>query len=384
MKKVYFQYLDALRTLAFLAVFYAHSATIFLGAQLSDSFPLNILKHTSVYGAYGVNFFFILSGFLITYLLLKERDESPNKTFSIRDFYTKRVLRIWPVYFITFTVGVFILPFCIPETVYKVLPMTNPHMSIEAVFYNLFFAGNFYQGMGIGIASLSIGILWSVAVEEQFYLIWPWVVKYSTPRRLIFITTLLISCSLLFKYLWAEDRLANYYLPWSVGMDLGFGALLGAGYFLRKTANVIKGCLLASGISFVLITITWMIGTTNDIVSIIRLVKSVIIDSIFVFLLSYFIFRIKNLSGIFFHAHKALTHLGKISYGLYAYHTTCLMLIVSLCYYLDIIDLSISRSEYFTVITLSLMLSIIFAEISYKYVEAPILSLKKRFLEHKE
>lgn len=380
MQKVYFQHLDALRTLAFMAVFYAHSATIFIGANLSDSFPLNILKKTSVYGAYGVNFFFILSGFLITYLLLKERAESPHKSFSIKDFYIKRILRIWPVYFITFGIGVFVLPYLIPQSTYGVLPMTNPHMTLEAILYNLFFAGNFYQGMSIGIASLSVGILWSVAVEEQFYLVWPWIVKYCTPRRLAFVTAFLVACSLLFKFLWAEDRLANYYLPWSVGMDLGLGALLGISYFLKRTSYIIKSSLAIIGVSLGLVGIVWSLGTRTEVIEIIRLVKSLVIDSIFVLILLYFINRIKEHTGIFAHAHKALTYLGKISYGLYAYHSICFMLIVSLFYETGIIDLAVSRAEYFLVFAVSLTCSVLAAQASYRYIEKPILGLRKRLL----
>lgn len=380
MQRVYFHHLDALRTLAFMAVFYAHSATIFIGATLSDGFPLNILKKTSVYGAYGVNFFFILSGFLITYLLLKERAESPHKSFSIKDFYIKRILRIWPVYFITLAVGIFILPLLIPESTYSVLPMTNPYMTWEAILYNLFFAGNFYQGMGIGIASLSVGILWSVAVEEQFYLVWPWIVKYCTPRRLAFVTAFLVTCSLLFKFLWAEDRLANYYLPWSVGMDLGLGALLGIAYFLKRTSYIIKSSLIIIGICLGLIGLVWWLGTKSDIIEIIRLVKSLVIDSIFVLVLLYFINSLKTHTGLLGHAHKALTHLGKISYGLYAYHSICFMLIVTFCYETGIIDLVVSRSEFFLVCITALSASIVLAQLSYTYIEKPILKLRSKLL----
>lgn len=382
MPKTYFPYLDSLRTLAFFAVFYAHSATVFMGANLSDAFPLNILKKTSVYGVYGVNFFFVLSGFLITYLLLQEKSHSESKSLSIKEFYIKRVLRIWPVYFITFFVGVFVLPFLIPESTYSIFAMTNPHMQIEAVLYNLFFSGNFYQGMGIGIASLSIGVLWSVCVEEQFYLVWPWVVKYCTPRRLAFVTALLVSLSLLFKFLYAEDRLANYYLPWSVGMDLGLGALLGIGFFLKKTKQIIWSniAIILSSISFV--AVVWKIGTWTDVVEAIRLTKSLIVDCVFVLVLLFFVNLIRDRKGLLAHTHKALSYLGKISYGLYAYHAMCLMLTLSVLYQIGYLKVDVSRSMFFVTITLSFTLSILAAKYSYLYIEKPILSLRKRFIKN--
>lgn len=262
--------------------------------------------------------------------------------------------------------------------------MTNPHMTMEAIIYNLFFAGNFYQGMGIGIASLSIGILWSVAVEEQFYLVWPWIVKYCNPRRLAFVTSLLIAFSLLFKFLWAEDRLANYYLPWSVGMDLGLGVLLAISYFLKQTRLIIKSSLgiIIGGISLVIVT--KIIGDTTAVVESIRLVKSLVIDSIFVLVLLYFVNRIKGHTGIFAHIHRALTYLGKISYGLYAYHSICLMLIVHILFTTHIIDTNISRTEYFTVSITALCLSVLVAQVSYKYIEKPISGLRRKLLKQSQ
>lgn len=393
-RKVYFQYLDALRCLAFIAVFYAHTGTIFAGATVTHNFPLNIWMKFTVYGSYGVNFFFVLSGFLITYLLLKERTETGS--ISIKNFYIRRILRIWPVYFMTFFIGVCVLPFLISSDVYNVFIMTNPIMSLQTITYYFFFLGNFYQGLGFGIASLSIGILWSVCVEEQFYLVWPWIVRQFSTRRLMLVTALLISLSLLYKYIWADDRLGNYYLPWSVGMDLGFGALLGMYYFENKKREVVKHAFTIAAASLLLIAATVGIGYTghasikSNLIEVLRLVKTPLIDCLFILILIFFIqktaaIKTDNSHPLikFFHLSKgkiggALIYLGKISYGLYAYHTICLMLVVTTFYRSGFLKVNVTRPMFFVTVISAFLLAVGVAHLSSTYLERPITALKRK------
>ncbi len=405
-KKQYFEYLDALRCLAFLAVFYAHTGTIFLGATLTEAFPLNMWKKFTVYGSYGVNFFFVLSGFLITYLLLKEKATRGN--ISIKNFYIKRILRIWPVYFLTLFFATFALPFIISESTYSVLGMTNPVMSTGTFSYFFFFIGNFYQGLGLGFGSLSIGILWSVCVEEQFYLVWPWIVRWFDLRKLTLVTVFLISLSLLYKFLWANDRVANYYLPWSVGMDLAFGALLGIFYFAKRQRHIIIATLatfcasllvIISTVGFVYIQISGLEFAAqvniikSTLIEILRLLKTPLIDCIFMLIVLFYIkettiFSTSSKHPIikFFHLTKkkignALIYLGKISYGLYAYHTTCLMLTVHFLYTSGFLTLNVNRMMFFTVVTLALTLTILAAHFSSKLIEKRFLALKDKLGE---
>lgn len=389
--KKYFDYLDALRCMAFLLVFYAHTGSIFKGANVTQAFPLDIWQKFTVYGSYGVNFFFVLSGFLITYLLLKEKASSPSNTISIRSFYRKRVLRIWPVYFATLFFGALVLPLLIPSSTYSIFTLADPRMSGTTFFYNLFFSGNFYQGMSIAMAPLSIGILWSVCIEEQFYLVWPWIVKWFNLRTLAFVTSLLITLSLLYKFIWAEDRMANYYLPWSLAMDLGFGALLGISYYAKKTRRIIASStfIIAASIG---LTVAVTLINRAQLIDILRLTKTPIIDCIFVLIILLFINRTKALADaakygsrrhpkyimkkIRDRVYASLTHLGKISYGLYAYHTTCLMLIVATLHSIGILDKDVGLSEFFMVISLGFILTILVAELSYFFMERKFLAIK--------
>ncbi len=401
-EKTYFVYLDALRCIAFLLVFYAHTGTVLAGGVITSPFLTQFWTRFTIYGAYGVNFFFVLSGFLITLLLLKEKETKGS--ISIKNFYMKRVLRIWPVYFITLFVGAFILPAIITSETYSVFNFTNPNMSWETITYFLFFVGNFYQGMDIGMASLAVGILWSVCVEEQFYLVWPWIVKWFKTRQIIIITIFLISLSLLYKLIFADHRTSNYYLPWSVGMDLAFGALLASFYFLRKQKVILiySWSIIVGSIIFIIATVaTTAIGTYStgtDIISIkesliriVRLVKTPIVDCVFTLILLYFINSTASIRSemnhpilAFFHqtrrkTEQVLIYLGKISYGLYAYHAICLILSVHILYSLEILDKDITLGSFIINTIFGFLLTFLVAHFSSNFIEKKILVYKSRW-----
>jgi peptidoglycan/LPS O-acetylase OafA/YrhL len=105
--KEYFGALDTLRFLAFLCVFISH-IFVFSTFQFSGLKTRWIITYLLTQGNLGVSFFFVLSGFLITYLLLKEINRKGE--ISVAHFYIRRVLRIWPIYFIVTGVGFLILP----------------------------------------------------------------------------------------------------------------------------------------------------------------------------------------------------------------------------------------------------------------------------------
>jgi peptidoglycan/LPS O-acetylase OafA/YrhL len=177
--RVYFSNLDSLRFLAFLAVFIAHAGILF---PISTDWFYRLYRLIISQGAYGVNFFFVLSGFLITYLLLLEKRK--NGFVSIKTFYLKRILRIWPLYYIVMLISVFLLPVFIQAIGADYIAgnmRTFPNLGMligeHAKTWFLFFAGNFYRGAELGAVPFALGVLWSVCVEEQFYLFWPCIVR---------------------------------------------------------------------------------------------------------------------------------------------------------------------------------------------------------------
>jgi peptidoglycan/LPS O-acetylase OafA/YrhL len=171
--------LDGLRGLAILLVI-PHNADIFSNSA-PWLWPMAQLAHA---GWIGVQLFFVLSGFLITRNLLDTRhDENYFKV-----FYGRRVLRIFPLYFLTLFVGLVLLPRLVhfgPEA------LAGHHDQI----WLWTFLSNWAQSFGIEVTGYSH--FWSLAVEEQFYLLWPFVVLALAGRRLLWACLALIVVALL-------------------------------------------------------------------------------------------------------------------------------------------------------------------------------------------
>ena len=128
-------------------------------------------------GAFGVCLFFVLSAYLITELL--RREEARAGMLRVNFFYIRRILRIWPLYFLflffAFGLGTIV-----------------PSLRIEGtrILAFLFLAGNWYVSAA-GCGASSIGPLWSISLEEQFYLVWPWLAKLGGTRRLLAVSVTL-------------------------------------------------------------------------------------------------------------------------------------------------------------------------------------------------
>jgi peptidoglycan/LPS O-acetylase OafA/YrhL len=135
------------------------------------------------HGDIAVVFFFVLSGFLITFLLLQEEENS--QSISIKKFYLKRIFRIWPLYFLMITVSIFYInnhDFFQADANASLFNIGN-HLVFNILFL-LLISPNI-----VLLRSPSLGYgnpTWSIGVEEQFYLIWPWIVRSKNSLRYIF------------------------------------------------------------------------------------------------------------------------------------------------------------------------------------------------------
>lgn len=198
----YVPQLDGLRTLAFLFVFLSHNTIPTVGRQASPA--LQSIDDVLRWGFTGVDFFFVLSSYLITTLLLTERESYGRIDFRL--FFLRRLLRIWPLYYINLVLAFFVLP-ALP------MPTWTPHLGTtewEAMVGTLLppygvFLGNFWSPPTVPEID-QINLLWSICIEEQFYLGWCALLMVMTRTR-----TLLafLACTQVFTMLFRAYQITH-------------------------------------------------------------------------------------------------------------------------------------------------------------------------------
>jgi peptidoglycan/LPS O-acetylase OafA/YrhL len=221
-EKIFFPNLDGLRFICFFVVFLFHCyKTIFQNIRHSSGY--HYIESLFQNGTLGVNFFFVLSGFLITYLLIREKEY--KGTISVKNFYIRRILRIWPLFYLCVAFGFLVFPFV------KSL-LGQPSEEIAHPVYYLFFVNNFdfMHSWPAVPDALVLSVLWSVAVEEQFYLSWPVILKFIPIRYYRWIFPGIIAASLIFRSFYTGDNdhdyAFRYFHTLSVIGDMAFGGLL--------------------------------------------------------------------------------------------------------------------------------------------------------------
>ncbi len=309
------------------------------------------LCYLTRWGWTGVIVFFVLSGFLITDLLFKREKES--RFFS--KFYIRRACRILPAYFFTVALVAIVIPH-----------------SLNYVFLSSFFLGNFSDLFGVVAV---YGPLWSVCVEEHFYLVWPWLAHYISPKflQLICFVVCLISPTLRTMqqiYSWQDGFYTWYWMD-----CLGWGALLALWIRRYQSETLIRGLFGVTA----LIGITALLGGGWNLLSRKTLVGSALGPTLISLgtacAIAWIYFRPRSLLSRFLNW-SPLQNIGKLSYGLYLYH--CLFLA-------PVLWASYQVETYFSAGVLAILRfvvgysgSYLLASVSYKWLETPFINLKDK------
>ena len=366
--KTYFDNLDGLRFFCFLSVFLFHSFHTEIPA-VKESGIFQFVKFSLFgNGFLGVNFFFVLSGFLITYLLIKEKMR--NGTIHIINFWIRRILRIWPLYFACVLYGFVIFPYT------KIMAGAQPNETAN-IWYYLGFISNFdYINKGLP-DSPGLGVLWSVAIEEQFYLVWPVILSLFAARKFWIPLVIILAGSLVFRAFNDVYKLHEMHTLSCIG-DMALGGLgawliLQTNWFARKIENVPRIVIIFMYVAFAfvflfrdeyLLSNYWL-----------RVFERLLISSIMLFIIleqcytKHSFYKMGNF--------KTVSRLGLVTYGLYCLHFILISLLVGLSK-----KLGTNTGSWQVVLmepAVSLVLTIIVSFISFRYFETPFLKLKERF-----
>lgn len=366
--KVFFPHLDGLRFVAFFVVFLHHVILPQAVDPTRSSDLFHFLNAQKQNGALGVNLFFVLSGFLITYLLLHEK--TLQQRVNIPNFYLRRVLRIWPLYFLVVLVGFLVVP------VLKA-SIGQPIVESATLPYYLFFASNF-ELMEKGLAASSmLNVLWSVGIEEQFYLVWPIIIAVVPLRWLPAVFVAMIGFSIGFRASQSGSYFTLYFHSFAVMGDLVLGAL--AAWLAYRKSGFVQWFARLSRSTIVTV---YVIGFTLILFDYLLFTEpwgKVLYRPIFSLFFAFIILEQNFAQRSFYKManFRWMTRWGNYTYGLYCLHTAGVL--ASHILSEQILHVSNPWILMAFDFTFGLALALAAAWLSYHYLEAPFLKWKKKF-----
>lgn len=361
MKKIFFKNLNTIRFIAASAVVIHHIEQLKSILGLRNNWDNHIIREI---GKLGVLLFFVLSGFLITYLLLEEKKQF--KTIHVKAFYIRRFLRIWPLYYLIVIISLLILN--------QISLFQLPQMSQSFYDENLFTKVILFILILPNVVLSYFGALpyasqtWSIGVEEQFYLLWPWVIKKSRYplRALIAVLVIYLSIKVILNYLsgfYPEVKFYGITRGFWFGFTISSMAIGGLFAYVLFSGSYLLKLIVNKSVLFVSIFVTlFMIYFNYQFAYVIKNEVYSILFAIIILNLASETINIENI---------ITTYLGKISYGLYMYHAIAIVISIRLGQYYNLSNIFIYL--------LSFMLSIIMAALSYKYFEKYFISKKHKF-----
>ena len=373
---VYFPNLNGVRFIAAFSVLIHHTEQIKYLMGLDNIYSNFFIKNL---GKLGVGLFLVLSGYLITSLLLSEKQRRGD--ISTKDFYIRRVLRIWPLYFIIVILGFFVFP-VIP--IFNE-PLRNQYYFDEDFFKRLPFFLLFLPNLGFVFyrAPYLCSQTWSVGVEEQFYAIWPWIIKSKNPIKTFFklVGGFLLILGMLWLYIFKisdltettkqkiQDGVALFFSQFRI-LTMVIGGI--GAYLVFEKKDKILSILFRKDVQIVVyLILSLMLGTGFH-------VPGINMEFYGIFFCFFILNVSQNPNTILYLEQKVIHYFGKISYGIYIYHPAVIVLCVNSIHYFmgkNLSNLNFNLLLYPS----AFLLTIAVCELSFRFVETPLLKLKDRF-----
>lgn len=377
--KVYFKNLDAIRFIAALLVILHHAQYYKTESGLSSwSYLDYILADT---GRMGVNLFFVLSGFLISFLLLKENKETGDINF--RNFYIRRILRIWPLYLAYSVAMIFLTPYLM-----NMLGMGNGY-DTQNILVNLVFMLLFAVNIQLAFFPYNKGIMevtWSVCIEEQFYLLWPvLILAFRNRLKQLFILmisigflskTLCLVLPLFFNITSPELFNINYLLLFDKLELFGMGMFAAYLLFNKERFNRFLSMLMNKWVQCIMLVLTILVVFS---VARIPLLSEYYYDHfIHAILFGYLMLMAVSPRSILHLEHPLMKTLGKVSYGIYLFHgPVCQIVLILLKKVFGQAPDILVYEILYPAVTIVLTCGI--AYISYEFFEKYFLRIKSKF-----
>jgi peptidoglycan/LPS O-acetylase OafA/YrhL len=379
--RLYIPALDGMRFLAFFLVFLHHFPPGDTFRAWSPYLAV-VTQRVSLFGWIGVDIFLTLSGFLIATLLLRELDETGQ--LRILRFYARRILRIWPLYYLVMVIGFFITPIVIGKAGspghYQML---NEHLfPFATLFGNISTAALIQSLNAMSPASDTLTILWTIALEEQFYLIFPLVLVAAGPsvrlRSILVCAAGAVAYSAATRY-YIQASGISYPMVWMntlAHLDPIVLGIAGAAVWHRHKVALLR--LRLFGIDLALaVGAFWLVMTFPQIGQSNHTVWQIAAAAVGGLLMLGSALRYYPLSAAF--SWQPVAWLGRISYGLYMFHILMRQLYQSEIVMLIPIGMIRGPVRWLTELLLVLLLTIVCAAVSYYALERPFLRLKDRF-----
>lgn len=362
--RAFFPDLDASRFLAFILVFLFHAIKTSDSNFQSESSYQFIRSHLEV-AHMGVDYFFTLSSFLISYLLLLEL--KTKKSIRIGAYLMRRILRIWPLYFFVLLLGFILIP------QFTTLFSPNAELSLPPALPFVLFIANFYM-MEHGVAFLFVlSILWTISVEEQFYLIWPFLCKMGS-KAFPLVCTVFILLSVGSGFFIEPSKAYFHSLTYFANFGVGGLAAYLVVYkteWIAQFEKLSKSKIIFVYLILLIASILYPYWRAIPFLSQLEQVVFACLFSFFILEQSFSknsLFKMRNLSF--------WSKMGKMSYGLYVYEALGITTVTFL------VDRYVTESYFgFFVFkpVLAFVLTLIIAILSYRTIESFFLRLKKPY-----
>lgn len=365
-ERIYFQNLDILRFIAAYMIvifhlFYGWKANYGLPSFMTDNTGtitrFGTFLETGIHNfSFGVDIFFVISGFLITYLLLQEKER--NGKIDILKFYIRRAFRIWPLYFLIIALG--------PLLTY-IYNEPQPSSYIP----HLLFVGNF-ELIKNGFSSVAVNHLWSLCIEEHFYIFAPLIIAFVPNKRLPAIFFSIVLISMIYRGIVAgtENYWMKIYLNTLSRMDvLAIGCLFGYLYHRKKisfNASVWERIIVYAIFLFVFFNDV-MVDWDNFFFAVGKKYFYVLLVG---YAMGNFLFHPASLLAP--RKKNFLHYLGKVSYGIYMFNPVMVAIVIK--------TFNANQYHHLGVYLLIVHIMVFGAVVlSYQFFEKPFLKLKDRF-----